>query len=636
MKSQMSSFDIAAVVGELQSLVGLKVERVFSPAHDELFFRLTGKKEKKTVFIKIGRALWVEDGFRQADATPPTFAMLLRKHVAGKTLNRVSQHGFDRVVIFEFGLEPVIRIVAEMFGSGNVILVEGEKIIQPLTSRSWKARDVKAGKEYKFPPDSTNPLGLDAESLAAILLKSEKDLVRCLAVEVNLGGAHAEEVCKVMGMDKDEPAKSMGLNEVNRMLEIISVLGETLGHTTPFIVLEKGQATDVQPFWLSIFSEAEKKEFETFCEAAAEYFSNLPETMPEEKTPAEGKIARIERQIEQQRTSIERLEAEAIDYQALGDKLYASYQIFDSVLGKVNNMLADGNWQSLEKDIEALDNVESFEASTGIIELKVGDDLFRLDVRLNLNDNAAALYERAKKARHKKDGAMEALAEAEKRLAKLVRSGEADEEKAKARKAPTKRFWFEKFRWFVSSEGNLVIGGRDAKSNDTVVKKHLKDEDVYAHADVHGAASVVVKEGGSAGEATLDEARIFALCFSKAWKGNVGSGSAYWVKPDQVSKTPEPGEFLPKGAFVIRGKRNYSKKLEMRLAVGKIEYEGERKVMCAPVSAVASHGREYFVIEPGDDNRLAFVKKLSDYYNIPVDEIDRILPAGDIRIVSTP
>ena len=31
MKKQMSSFDIAAVVGELQQLVGFKVEKVFSP-----------------------------------------------------------------------------------------------------------------------------------------------------------------------------------------------------------------------------------------------------------------------------------------------------------------------------------------------------------------------------------------------------------------------------------------------------------------------------------------------------------------------------------------------------------------------------------------------------------------------------
>lgn len=52
--------------------------------------------------------------------------------------------------------------------------------------------------------------------------------------------------------------------------------------------------------------------------------------------------------------------------------------------------------------------------------------------------------------------------------------------------------WFEKFFWFVSSENYLVIGGRDQQQNELLVKKHLKEGDVYVHADLHGATSVVI------------------------------------------------------------------------------------------------------------------------------------------------
>ena len=277
MKSQMSSFDIAAVVGEMQPLVGMKVEKVFFPSHDELFFRLTGRKEKATVVIKIGRALWAEEGFRQADSSPPTFAMLLRKHLSGLTLKSVSQHGFDRIVIFEFDSEPGLRLVAEMFGSGNVILVEGDTIIQPLTSKSWRARDVKAAKPFKFPPASVNPFELDAEALTKILSGSDKDLVRCLAVDVNLGGAHAEEVCMVLGEEKEVAASEMGVEQVKRILEIIALFGETLTQPSPYVVTENGELADAQPFWLSIYSESEKKEFGSFGEATKEYFTNLPD-----------------------------------------------------------------------------------------------------------------------------------------------------------------------------------------------------------------------------------------------------------------------------------------------------------------------------------------------------------------------
>ncbi len=208
--------------------------------------------------------------------------------------------------------------------------------------------------------------------------------------------------------------------------------------------------------------------------------------------------------------------------------------------------------------------------------------------------------------------------------------------KHRTKTEPTTLFWFDMFRWLFACAGTMVVGGRDAKTNDRVVKKHLNPTDLYAHADVHGAPSVIIKDGSQAGEHTLTEACVFALCFSKAWKSKVASGSAYWVKPDQVSKTPEPGEFLPRGAFVIRGKRNYSKKLEMKLGVGEVIVEGERKIMCGPQSAVAAQTSEFFLITPGEEKRILFVKKLSDFYNISIEEIDRILPPGDLRVLARP
>jgi len=53
--------------------------------------------------------------------------------------------------------------------------------------------------------------------------------------------------------------------------------------------------------------------------------------------------------------------------------------------------------------------------------------------------------------------------------------------------------WFEKFFWFISSENYLVIAGKDAQQNETIVKKYLKNGDVYVHADIHGASSCIGK-----------------------------------------------------------------------------------------------------------------------------------------------
>jgi len=141
-----------------------------------------------------------------------------------------------------------------------------------------------------------------------------------------------------------------------------------------------------------------------------------------------------------------------------------------------------------------------------------------------------------------------------------------------------------------------------------------------------------VKEGSRASEATLREACEFALAYSKAWSAGLAGGSAYWVLPEQVSKQAESGEYLPRGAFVIRGKRNYLHDLPVRIAVGEVDVDGNRKVMAGPVSAVVARSTKYVVLEPGKEDRERFAKRLAATLEVPIEEVARALPAGGLRV----
>jgi hypothetical protein len=177
-----------------------------------------------------------------------------------------------------------------------------------------------------------------------------------------------------------------------------------------------------------------------------------------------------------------------------------------------------------------------------------------------------------------------------------------------------------------------VIAGRDARTNDKVVKKHMTQTDRFVHADVHGAPSVVMKDGSTATEQEIREACVFALSHSKAWNAGVVEGSSYWVLPDQVSKTPEPGEFVPRGAFIIRGKRNYEYHVPVELAVGEVQHQGERKIMCGPRSSIEPASTKFVVLVPGRMDRNKTSALLSRVFNVPEEEISRILPPGDVEI----
>jgi len=125
------------------------------------------------------------------------------------------------------------------------------------------------------------------------------------------------------------------------------------------------------------------------------------------------------------------------------------------------------------------------------------------------------------------------------------------------------------------------------QQNEQIVKKHMDPHDIYFHADMHGASSVVLKNPTKSPvpSFSLVQAAGFTVCRSSAWKTKT-PGSAYWVFGHQVSKTPPTGEYLPTGSFMIRGKKNRmpQQPLVMGLAVlfrldptSQINHVGERK-----------------------------------------------------------
>ena len=86
-----------------------------------------------------------------------------------------------------------------------------------------------------------------------------------------------------------------------------------------------------------------------------------------------------------------------------------------------------------------------------------------------------------------------------------------------------KQMWFEKFTWFISTDGYLVLAGKDASQNETLYRRYLRKGDVYVHADLHGAPSVVIKNNPSTPDAPIPPS-MSAVCWA------AGSDSSEGVK----------------------------------------------------------------------------------------------------------
>ena len=311
--------------------------------------------------------------------------------------------------------------------------------------------------------------------------------------------------------------------------------------------------------------------------------------------------------------------------------------------------------------------------AAGTVTVEVDGQDVELDPSVGVEKNADRLYTGAKEIEGKREGAKEALAETRAELESLREqraaheSGEtggegqpgAGEEGAEVdwlaeSSIPVRRTepWYERFRWFRTTDGFLVLGGRNADQNEELVKKYLERSDRFFHSQAHGAPATVLKATAPSEaardvefpESTLEQTAQFAISYSSVWKDGQFAGDVYMVEPDQVSKTPESGEYLEKGAFAIRGDRTYFQDTPVGAAVG-IACEPETRVVGGPAAAVEAHAETSVEVEPGRYAQgdvakriyrefrerfsdTTFVRKVAS-----PDEIAKFLPPGGSRIL---
>jgi len=255
-----------------------------------------------------------------------------------------------------------------------------------------------------------------------------------------------------------------------------------------------------------------------------------------------------------------------------------------------------------------------------------------LSLKKTIEQSANDYFEKSKKLRRKVDGCKEIIAKFQAQLATLEKKQKLEEERVSVEKPKRTLDWYEKFRWFRTSEGLLCIGGRDATTNEVVIKKHTDPNDVVFHTEMSGSPFFVLKtEGKTPNEASLQEAADATATFSRAWKLDLPSAEVFSVNPSQVSKQAPSGEYMSKGSFMITGKRT-NHRATVNCATGSLD----GKIMSGPVSAISANCKDYFVIKQGKGKPSDCAKKIAKKLGADVDDVLRTLPAGGCEIEARP
>ncbi|HMA82668.1 MAG TPA: ribosome rescue protein RqcH [Candidatus Thermoplasmatota archaeon] len=650
MNQQLGALDIYTIVFEIQDLIGSYIDKIYQLSSDKVIIRVNNRKSKQKEILYADRngVFFRTNQSFETPMKPTTFAMTLRKHITNGRITSIEQHEFDRIIKIKIQKKETYTLLFELIPNGNTILLNQDgRILMPLKHQHWSQRSIRTNIMYQPPSSQVNPFTISFKDFDSLFKESDADLVRTCAVKLSLGGRYAEEFCNHLSIPKETLAENLSVEQRKQIYaQLQQFIQPFKDHKfSPLLIIDNDKKIII-PFPFTIYKNKESKELSSFSEGIQKTLD--VNTQQIKSSPVEKKKEKIIRQKNQQEKAIKDFDKKIHDKKHQGDIIYLHYQTIEQLISQIQKNRKILTKKELETILNQKEIVKDYSPDSPLLTLLLPDEHktitpIKIDYRKSVAENAELSYKQSKKLAQKKQGAINALEKTKQKISSLEKQEEKHVQqqlKQKKDKQKTqKQFWFEQYRWCIASNGNLILGGKDAKTNDQLIKKHLEKEDRYAHADIHGAPSCILKnkdiDGKPKGfsEGAMKEACTFSACYSRSWK-QFAESQAYWVLPNQVSKTPQSGEFVPKGAFIIRGKRNYCT-CKMQIGIGVIIIEDTIKIMGGPPSAIKKWCKHYVIIEPGIKKSSSIAKEISDLLNSTPTLIQKVLPPGESRIIST-
>ena len=643
---ELSGIELHYLVNKISSKItsSYYVSNISSITKNSILLKLHHPTESDINLIVSTKGIWITSKkYKQMEENQ--LLSILSREIERAKINSVSQPGSERIFFLHFINKDnkERKLVVEIFGKGNIILCdESMKILWILNPVEVRHRILKTGLEYVLPPnrgEDVFQISLEGMKKSRDTQPENTDLVRWLAKCTSLPRKYVEEILLHSGISA-KYANNLSDNEVNdiyyKTKEITSKVIDETNHEPSIMVDKLGLAIDASPIVMSGDSNAKK--VESYMDGIDQVLSNeiisIGRSLKTEET--DRKILELEHDLEEQNKAKTQVITRSQNLRRVAHELMnlSSMGVEDMNDSTVRSLLENNDSEIVKEN--------------GITYLNIENEQIKFES--SIPKSSSLLFSRAKELERGAINIDKASEELRLRVEKLQNQTQKIHEKIQFSKLESKQ-WYERYRWFVTSDGYLVIGGRDASSNSAIIRKYMTENDIIFHAEIHGSPFFLVKNVNNQekqNSSYVEETAQATISFSRAWKDGLSSGDAYWVFPNQVKKGAPTGQFLPKGSFVIEGKRNFCRGIELKLSIGLVQIEKKYSIVCGPLNAVRKRSLVFASLLPGgtDQMNLAkrvkseFVRAISEFdqslaeycKKISLDEFIRMLPPGQSKI----
>jgi len=634
----LAGIELRFLVNEIiRKIDGYYVSNIYGISRNSLLFKLHHPEKPDILLMFSTFGLWITT-IKIDQIEENRLVKRLRNDLLRSKISSIKQIGAERIVYVTFTtLEQEFVLIGEFFGDGNMILCdENMKILALLHSIDVRHRKLNVGLNYEPPPQS----GLDIfqvtlKDLFGILSVSTP-VVRWIGRTLGIPAKYAEEIVLLAEIDPLKPGNSLSEKDVEKIFTITKDLVEKIvnGIHDPILVKTE-KSMDVFPVKLDHIKNTNYTKIASFMEGLDSLFTQnlLEHGKSSQANTVMQKIEEFEHKLEEQIRAISTVKEKACSISAVAKSLL--------------DLVSKGE-TSLESFM-VIDTLRkqnaSFVKEKGISFIDINGEKIQINPDSSLQAIASVLFNESKKQMN----AIKDIELVKKKTEKSLEGFRKQENIARDSVVFTiqkKREWYERYRWFFTSDGLLAIGGRDASSNSSVIRKHLEKDDKVFHAEIFGSPFFLLKKSLESNVNSILETAQATVCFSRAWREGLYGLSSYWVNPDQIKTAAPSGQFIAKGSFIVENQRNFVKVTSMRLAIGLLEKDDSYSLMCGPPEPVKKNCIYYVIIEPSGFDMVEIAKKIkleflkfkekeSVIKAISMDDFTRVIPAGDSHIVES-
>ncbi len=632
----VAGIELAYLIKEIgHEIEGCYVSNIYGINRNSLLFKMRHPDKPDIMLMLSTMGMWTTS--KKIDPIEPNKLLRrLRSDLLRSKIEKVEQIGTERIAYLTFSnFDNRFVLIVEFFGEGNMLLCNySKKILALMHSIDVRHRQLRIGLEYKPPPqDGIDIIDLKKEEFKEILSTSTS-IGKIIGRGLGLPKKYVEEIIRLSSIDRTKPSDEISEDEFESLFDVIRItISNVINGVHDPTIITDAEKSDIFPIRFSDDNTG-AREVPSFNEGLDIIFTEriLEKGKSLYGEEAQKRISELQNRLEEQKNAIEIVQKKSKNIADVANLLFS--------------MQSEGKSKISEPEVvKALKNQNAeLVKEKGVPILKIDDAKVKIELDAPLPSIASILFDESKKQKGAITSIEKLIEKTEGQLEKTIEKGEI----AKGSVGFSdirKKNWYERYRWFFTSDGLLAVGGRDSSSNSALVRKHMESNDKIFHAEINGSPFFILKDTNEdLMPLSLEETAYATVCFSRAWQASAHGLNSFWVKPDQIKKAAPTGQSMGKGSFMIYGTRNFIKVASLKLAVGIMKEDENFLLVSGPVEPIKKNCLCYVIIEPGGSPISDVAKKIRAEFNksdekfqklFVVDDYVRALPTGSSKITST-